>query len=88
MFIDLIVQGVTSSFYITSKCIEKGGTILEQEVLTEWFDKYGESLLTYILLMVRDYQQAEDLTQETFYRVFKNLSGYNGKKKFKSYVYI
>lgn len=30
---------------------------------------------------------AEDLTQETFLKLFKNLSGYKGKKKFKAYLY-
>ena len=32
-------------------------------------------------------EKAEDLTQETFLKLFKNLSGYKGKKKFKAYLY-
>jgi len=78
---------VTSSFYFTSKCIEKGGTILEQEELTEWFDSYGESLLTYILLMVRDYQQAEDLTQETFIKAYKHYQQFENKSSLKTWLF-
>lgn len=32
-------------------------------------------------------ERAEDLTQETFLKLFKNLSGYKGKRKFKAYLY-
>ena len=32
-------------------------------------------------------EKAEDLTQETFYKLFKNISGYKGKRKFKAYLY-
>ena len=32
-------------------------------------------------------EKAEDLTQETFYRLFRNISGYKSKKKFKAYLY-
>ena len=31
-------------------------------------------------------EKAEDLTQETFYKLFKNISGYK-EKKFKAYLY-
>ena len=32
-------------------------------------------------------EKAEDLTQEIFYKLFKNISGYQGKRKFKAYLY-
>ena len=47
--------------------------------MTEWFNEYGESILTYILLMVRDYQQAEDLTQETFIKAYRHQKQYEQK---------
>lgn len=32
-------------------------------------------------------EKAEDLTQEIFYKLFKNISDYQGKRKFKAYLY-
>ncbi|MDQ0225762.1 RNA polymerase sigma factor [Metabacillus niabensis] len=60
---------------------------MEQEELTEWFDKYGQAILTFILLMVRDYQQAEDLTQETFIKAFRNQHQFERKSSVKTWLY-
>lgn len=65
----------------------EGGTVLEQEELTEWFDEYGESILTYILLMVRDYQQAEDLTQETFIKAYRHQQQFEHKSSVKTWLF-
>jgi RNA polymerase sigma-70 factor, ECF subfamily len=65
---------------------KKGGTVLEQE-LTKWFSQHGESILTYILLMVRDYQQAEDLTQETFIKAYKNQQQFEQKSSLKTWLF-
>ncbi|MFY3792311.1 RNA polymerase sigma factor [Ureibacillus sp. MALMAid1270] len=35
-------------------------------MIETWFEKYVELIYKYILFMVKDYQIAEDLTQETF----------------------
>lgn len=60
---------------------------MEQEELTEWFNQYGESILTYILLMVRDYQQAEDLTQETFIKAYKHQQQFEQKSSVKTWLF-
>ncbi|TKI72720.1 RNA polymerase sigma factor [Lysinibacillus mangiferihumi] len=60
---------------------------MEQEELTEWIDQYGESVLTYILLMVRDYQQAEDLTQETFIKAYKHQHQFEQKSSVKTWLF-
>lgn len=39
--------------------------------VSEWYQQYSDSIFRYILLMVRDNQQAEDLTQETFIKAFR-----------------
>ena len=65
----------------------KGGTVLEQKELTEWFNQYGESILTYILLMVRDYQQAEDLTQETFIKAYKHQQQFEQRSSVKTWLF-
>ncbi len=60
---------------------------MEQEELALWFDDYGESILTYILLMVRDYQQAEDLTQETFLKAFKHKQQFKQEASVKTWLF-
>lgn len=44
-----------------------------EELIIEWYDKYSESIFRYILNIINDYQQAEDLTQDTFIKVFKYI---------------
>jgi len=60
---------------------------LEQKELTEWFNKYGDSILTYTLLMVRDYQQAEDLTQETFIKAYRHQQQFEQKSSVKTWLF-
>ncbi|MBU5466166.1 hypothetical protein KQI49_04880 [Virgibacillus sp. MSJ-26] len=36
----------------------------------DWYNNYNYSIFKYILNMINDYQQAEDLTQETFIKVY------------------
>lgn len=55
-------------------------TEYRKEEIEDWYDQHSKSILTFILLMVKDYQQAEDLTHDTFvkaylyYESFKNHS--------------
>ena len=49
--------------------------------------RYYTPILRYCRWHCHDRVKAEDLTQETFYRVVKNLSGYHGKNRFKSWIY-
>ncbi|EGQ21668.1 sigma-70 family RNA polymerase sigma factor [Mammaliicoccus sciuri] len=60
---------------------------MKEDDLVEWFDEYGESILSYILLMVRDYQQAEDLTQETFLKAHKNYSKFEQQSTAKTWLF-
>lgn len=60
---------------------------MEQDELTKWFDEYGESILIYILLIVRDYQSAEDLTQETFIKAYKNQQKFEQKSTVKTWLF-
>ncbi|MGO5053344.1 RNA polymerase sigma factor [Lachnospiraceae bacterium LCP25S3_G4] len=49
--------------------------------------KYYKEILTYCNYHCYDKEYAEDLTQETFVRFFKNLSNYRYKGKTKNYLY-
>ena len=49
--------------------------------------RYYTSIFHYCKKHCFDREKAEDLTQETFLKLFKNLSGYKGKRRFKAYLY-
>ena len=54
----------------------------------ELIRRYYSSIMRYCRWHCSSVEKAEDLTQETFYKLFKNIYGYKGKRKFKAYVYI
>ena len=58
-----------------------------EDAAEELIRRYYVSILRYCRRHCSSSEAAEDLTQETFYRLFKNLSGYKEKKKFKTYLY-
>lgn len=59
----------------------------DEQAAEELIKRYYSSILRYCKWHCSSLEKAEDLTQETFYKLFKNLSGYNGKQKFKAYLY-
>ena len=59
----------------------------DEQAAEELINRYYTSILRYCKWHCSSLEKAEDLTQETFYILFKNLSGYNGKQKFKAYLY-
>lgn len=58
-----------------------------EDAAEELIKRYYASILRYCKWHCSSSEAAEDLTQETFFRLFKNLSGYKEKKKFKAYLY-
>lgn len=59
----------------------------DEEAAEELIKRYYTSILRYCKWHCSNLEKAEDLTQETFYKLFKNISGYKGKRKFKAYLY-
>ena len=53
----------------------------------ELIRRYYSSIMRYCRWHCSSVEKAEDLTQETFYKLFKNIYGYKGKRKFKAYLY-
>jgi RNA polymerase sigma factor (sigma-70 family) len=58
-----------------------------EQAATELIERYYASILRYCKWHCSDVEKAEDLTQETFLKLFRNLTGYKGKNAFKSYLY-
>ncbi len=59
----------------------------DEKAAEELIKRYYTSILRYCKRQCFNPEKAEDLTQETFLKLFKNLSGYKGKRKFKAYLY-
>lgn len=64
--------------------IKYGNERAAEELIT----RYYASILRYCRWHCSSVEKAEDLTQEIFYKLFKNISGYQGKRKFKAYMPI
>ena len=50
-------------------------------------ERYQDKLVNYIYNLVGDYEQAVDLGQETFIRVFKHAHRYHAKYQFSTWIY-
>ena len=59
----------------------------DEKAAEELIKRYYTSVLRYCKRQCFNLEKAEDLTQETFLKLFQNLSGYKGKRKFKAYLY-
>ena len=59
----------------------------DEQAAEELIKRYYTSILRYCKWHCSSIEKAEDLTQEVFYKLFKNISHYKGKNKFKAYLY-
>lgn len=59
----------------------------DEEAAEELIDRYYGDILRYCSWHCTAPEKAEDLTQETFLRLFQNLPRYRGRNKFKAYLY-
>lgn len=59
----------------------------DEAAAEELIDRYYAAILRYCGWHCVDPQKAEDLTQETFLKLFRSLPRYKGRNKFKSYLY-
>lgn len=53
----------------------------------ELINRYYTLILRYCKRHCFNIEKAEDLTQETFLKLFNNLKGYKRKRRFKAYLY-
>lgn len=59
----------------------------DEAAAEELIDRYYAAILRYCGWHCANQDRAEDLTQETFLKLFRSLPRYKGKNKFKSYLY-
>jgi RNA polymerase sigma-70 factor, ECF subfamily len=53
----------------------------------ELLERYQRPVFSLVYRMVRDREQAEDLAQETFVKVFNNIERYDPRYKFSSWIF-
>ena len=59
----------------------------DQNAFAYLVERYQKGLVTYIYHMVHQYDEALELTQEVFLKVYENLSRYDGQFKFSTWLY-
>lgn len=59
----------------------------EEKALEELIGKYKIAVYNLVYRMVRDKQEAEDLTQETFIKTFKSLPSFNEEYAFSTWIF-
>ncbi|MEA3318718.1 MAG: RNA polymerase sigma factor [Bacillota bacterium] len=59
----------------------------KENKIEEWYSQYHQTIFKYIILMVKDSQQAEDLTQETFLRAYKHHHTYKRDSSPKTWLF-
>lgn len=59
----------------------------QEAVLDVLMERYQQCLYHFVLRYIRDEQQAFDIVQETFFRVYTRASSFNPSYKFKTWLY-
>lgn len=57
------------------------------EAFNPLVSRYAPRIRAYLYRMVRNQEEAEDLTQETFIKAFRNLSRFDAERPFRSWLY-
>src|SRR5450432_20524 len=50
-------------------------------------DRYKDMVFTLSLKMLKDREETEEVSQDTFVKAFKSLSKFNGESKFSTWIY-
>ena len=59
----------------------------DQFAFNELIQRYGSDVFSFIFRMVKNRTTAEDIYQETWYRVLHHLKDYNEQNQFKSWIF-
>ncbi|QOY37934.1 RNA polymerase sigma factor [Anaerobacillus isosaccharinicus] len=58
----------------------------DKEIIQQLYDDYLEEVYQYCLYFTNNQSEAEDLTQDTFIKVMKNLHSFQGKSSAKTWI--
>ncbi|TDE53256.1 RNA polymerase sigma factor [Flavobacterium sp. GT3P67] len=72
---------IDDQYYITK--IVEGDT----KVFAVLVDRYKDLVFTLALRMLKNKEEAEEVSQDTFIKVFKSLNKFKGDSKFSSWIY-
>ena len=59
----------------------------DQELFAEIIRRYQQKLFYYVNRLINNPDEAEDVVQDVFLKVYKNLNGYDSSLKFSSWIY-
>ncbi len=59
----------------------------KRSAVSHLIERYEREIFYYIYRMTGHTEDARDLTQEVFIKVFKGISGFNGKSSFRTWLY-
>ncbi|PKL44267.1 MAG: hypothetical protein CVV41_06420 [Candidatus Riflebacteria bacterium HGW-Riflebacteria-1] len=60
----------------------------EKKMLDILFDRYIERLLRYVTLFLKSNEEARDLAQDIFIKIFQSLEGYKSMGKFEHWFFV
>ncbi|MCX7950428.1 MAG: sigma-70 family RNA polymerase sigma factor [Clostridiales bacterium] len=61
-------------------------TINKDKLIEELIERFGDDILRICYLYTKDYSQAEDLFQEVFIKVYKNIDSFNNQCEVSTWV--
>ncbi|MDH2363431.1 RNA polymerase sigma factor [Priestia megaterium] len=59
----------------------------KKEEIERWYDDHSDAILKFILILVKDYQQAEDLTHETFVKAYLSYDSFQQNSSGKTWLF-
>jgi RNA polymerase sigma-70 factor (ECF subfamily) len=59
----------------------------DEEAFHVIFNRYGRPILSFIYGLVQNYEQAEELAQETFVRAYRNLAGLKDEARLSTWLF-
>lgn len=74
------------NYILTTKAIACSTETEDTEALNRLIDEYGKDVLKTAYLFVKDTSLADDIFQEVFIKVYKNLHKYRGEASLKTWI--
>ncbi len=59
----------------------------DKKAFGELYERYLDDIYRYVYYRVSNHQDAEDLTEQIFLKVWEGISGYRGQVPFKAWIY-